>query len=94
MFSCKENDKFIELKELSKKIKSKDIRTTIKWCSKKGIPIIGKKQKLTYRFLVDMELDREIVKFLKQHYPKSWQEMYQFYRNYDILGYINALPKE
>lgn len=85
----KDDDRLIELKEVCKRIKSTDIRTAIKWCEKTEIPIIIKgKKKLTYRFLVDTELDKGIIQFLQSKYPDSWEKMYLFYVNNDSLGYI------
>ncbi len=91
MLNFKKDDKLIELKEVCKKLKFKDHRTVIKWCEKMGIPIILRgKQKLTYRFLVDIELDKEIVRFLKSEYPESWVKMYQLYLDNDTLGFALA----
>ncbi|MBG6131784.1 hypothetical protein IWQ47_003474 [Aquimarina sp. EL_43] len=94
MLNLKKDDKLIELKEVCEKLKFKDIRTAIKWCKKTGIPVIPRgKQKLTYKFLVDIELDRDIVKFLKSEYPKSWKEMYTFYLDNDKRGYVLAIEE-
>jgi hypothetical protein len=89
MLNYKEDDRFIELKEVCKKIKSTDIRTAINWCEKTGIPIITRgKKKLTYRFLVEIELDKDIVQFLQSKYPESWKKMYLLYIKNDKFGYI------
>ncbi|TSE08119.1 hypothetical protein [Aquimarina algiphila] len=91
MLNFKKDEKLIELKEVCKKLKFKDLRTVIKWCKKMNIPIILRgKQKLTYRFLVDVELDKGIVKFLKSEYPESWTKMYQLYLDNDTLGFALA----
>ncbi|GGX19084.1 hypothetical protein GCM10007384_20530 [Aquimarina muelleri] len=89
MYSYKKDDMFIDLKEVCKRIKCNDIRTAIKWCKKSGIPIIRKgRHKITYRFLVDVESDKEIVKFFKSKYPESWRKMYQLYLNNDTIEYL------
>lgn len=91
MLNYREDDKLIELKEVCNKIKSTDIRTAIKWCEKRRIPIIiNGNKKLTYRFLIDIELDKDLVAFLKSKYPESWEKMYQLYLNNDTYGYILA----
>ncbi|WP_024768062.1 hypothetical protein [Aquimarina macrocephali] len=89
MLNHKDDDKFIELKEVCKKIKSTDIRTAINWCKKTGIPIITRgNKKLTYRFLVEIELDKDIIQFLQSKYPKSWKKMYLLYIKNDKFEYI------
>lgn len=86
-------EKFIEMNELSKIIKASDCRTAIKWCEDAGIPIIpvGKKN-VTYRILVNNELDRILINQLQKSYPGNWENLYKHYTNDDQYSFtIDAL---
>ena len=95
MSSTRKNEKIIELTEVCKQIKSKDVRTAEAWCKRMEMPIIqmGKK-KVTYRFLVDVELDGKMIHLLKEKYPENWEEFFVYYKNNDTLSYIEASKKE
>ena len=86
------NDRFIDLKSLSKILLLTDIRSTEKWCNNKNIAIqiIGNKR-LVHRFLVDMEIDKHLVNGLKNKYPDKWEELYRCYQDDDKLGYLILL---
>ncbi len=89
------NGKLIEMEELCQIIKTKDIRTAIAWCERFGIPIIHRGNKrLTYRFLVDIEVDRKIMQLLKKKYPENWEELYGYYKTEDLNSYLLATSEE
>ncbi|WP_148639256.1 hypothetical protein [Aquimarina longa] len=89
------NEKLIEMSELSKMIRARDPRTALKWCENYNLPIIpiGKK-KMTYRFLVDIEVDRKITQLLKKKYPENWEELYGYYKTEDLNSYLLATSEE
>ncbi|WP_027395042.1 hypothetical protein [Aquimarina latercula] len=82
------NEKFIELSEISKILKAKNIGTAQKWCEKLKLPIlaIGRK-KMSYRFLVEAEMDKRIIQIFKKKDPDNWEELYRLYRENDHYGY-------
>ncbi len=91
MYNQKETDRLITLKDVCKKLKTNDIRTAAKWCEKAGIPIIKRRRtRLTYEFLVDIELNKGVAPFLKAKYPDSWKEMLRFYLKNDSESFILA----
>ncbi|WP_281989760.1 hypothetical protein [Aquimarina aggregata] len=82
------NEKFIELKELSKILKSTDIRAAVNWCKEMEIPIfVIANKKLTYRFLVNNELDKRIISLFKKRYPDYWDKLYQCYLNNESVEF-------
>ncbi len=82
------NDTFIDIIELCKMIKVQDVRTAIKWCEEFKIPILFMaKKRVTYRFLVEAELDKQIIKKFKQQSPENWEYLYQCYRRNDLENY-------
>lgn len=90
-----EKSKFYELKQLRNILPITDQRTIIKWLSDHHIPtqtIAGKK--VVHRFMVDMEIDKSLVKELKQKYPEKWEELYTCYRDNDRLGYLLLIDDE
>jgi len=82
-------EKFIDLKELSQLLLFNDTRSALKWCEAKKIEIqkIGKKQ-VVYQFIVEMELDKKLIKELQKKYPLKWEELYRCYQDNDRLGYL------
>lgn len=91
MYNKKEADRLITLKDVCEKLKTNDTRTAAKWCEKAGIPVVKRRRtRLTYEFLVDIELNKEIVTFLKAKYPNSWEEMLRLYLKNDSEGFILA----
>ncbi len=74
---------------MSKQLNLKDRRTTIKWCNEKGIEIhsIGKKKKVN-QFLVNVEIDRNLISSLKEEYPLHWKKLYRYYSNGDKTSYM------
>ncbi|MFC4633856.1 hypothetical protein ACFO3O_08050 [Dokdonia ponticola] len=90
-----ESNKFYELKELRNILPITDQRTIAKWLSDHHIPIqhiAGKK--VVHRFMVDMEIDKSLVKELKLKYPEKWEELYTCYQDNDRLGYLLLLDDE
>ncbi len=89
MSSTKKNEKFIELKELCRIMKTTDLRSATRWCKEMKIPIlvIGSK-KLTYRFLVEAKLDNPIITLFKEQYPESWDKLYACYLNNERLEFV------
>lgn len=85
---------YIEMTELSKKLRVTDWRTAMKWCEEANIPImlIGKKN-VTYRFLAEAELDKRIIQLLKQQNPDQWEELYKYYKNNDHFNYVRAIQE-
>ncbi|MFC4635711.1 hypothetical protein ACFO3O_17500 [Dokdonia ponticola] len=90
-----ESNKFYELKELRNILPITDQRTITKWLSDHHIPIqtiAGKK--VVHRFMVDMEIDKSLVKELKKKYPEKWEELYTCYQDNDRLGYLLLLDDD
>lgn len=85
------NEKLIELTEIAKMIKTKNKLIAQKWCEDLGLPIIviGRK-KMSYRFLVETELDKRFIQLLKKKYPNNWEELYRYYQENDHYGYVIA----
>jgi len=82
-------NKFYELKELCNLLPISDVRTALKWCQQKKIAIeyvAGKK--VVNRFLVDVEIDKTLLNYLKQNYPDRWEALYECYQNDDRIGYL------
>lgn len=87
--------RFIELKELGVILLLEDIRSVSKWCQDKGIDIqvIGKR-KVVHRFMVEMELDKQLIIRLKENFPEKWEELYRCYKQQDQLGYLMLLLED
>ncbi len=85
------NEKYIELSEISSILKAKNIGTAQKWCEKLKLPIlvIGRK-KMSYRFLVEAEMDKRIIQLFKKQAPDKWEELYRLYLEDDRYGYVIA----
>ena len=83
------NEKYLDLKSLCNILPLSGIKSVIKWCQDANIEIqiIGNKR-VVYRFLVEMEIDKKLVKELKKKYPEKWEELYRCYRDDDRLGYL------
>jgi hypothetical protein len=89
------NDKLIELSEVCKQIRAKDIRTAMAWCKQCGLPIIQRgNRKLTYRILVDAELDQKMIQLLKKKHPQHWEELFEYYKSNDLDAYMMATKEE
>ena len=90
----KENPKnrFIDLKTLGGLLQIKGSQGITKWCEDHQIPIqiLGNKR-VTHRFLVEMELDKNLVTSLKHKYPDKWEELYRCYQDNDRLGYLQII---
>ncbi|GGX22915.1 hypothetical protein [Aquimarina muelleri] len=86
------DNKFIELKELSGILKASSVRVAINWCKQMDIPIFVIANKtLTYRFLVNAELDKRIVSLFKKRYPEYWDKLYQCYLNNESVEFAMTL---
>lgn len=92
MLKHKQNEKFIDLKELSKLLLLNDTRSALKWCQDKNIDIqtIGKKQ-VVHNFIVNMELDKKLLSDLQRKHPLIWEDLYKCYLENDHLSYIKFL---
>lgn len=88
-------NRFIDLKALSSMLLLTDIRSAEKWCTEKKISInlIGGK-KVVYLFLVEMELDKQLVSQLKLKYPQKWEELYKCYQDRDRIGYLLLIDED
>lgn len=85
------HDKLIELSEICKQIRAKDTRTAMAWCKQCGFPMIQMgNRKLTYRILVDAELDKKMIQHLKEKYPQHWEEVFEYYKSNDLDAYMTA----
>ncbi len=86
------DEKFIDLKTLGQILLLNDTRATQNWCAKKNIDIeyIGSR-KVVYQFLVNIELDKNLVKKLKDKYPNKWEELYRLYQDNDRIGYLQLI---
>lgn len=95
MNTNEKNEKFIEMTELSNILKATGSRTAIKWCEDHNLPIIpvGSK-KVTYRFLAEAILDKQLVQVLKKQHPTNWKHLYDLYRNNDLQGYLLATQEK
>ena len=92
MLNEKPNEKFIDMTELCDMLKASDMRTAIKWCKDNGLDILTIcKRKVAYRFMVEMELDKALIKQLKEKHPDNWEELYKCYRENDRFEYIMLL---
>lgn len=87
--------KFIDMVELTEVLQATDSRTALKWCHlhNVSIQVIGKK-KVTYRFLVEIELDRVLIKDLKKSYPDNWEDLYRCYTENDRYEYMLILDEK
>lgn len=79
----------MDLKTLSQILLVKGSTGATKWCEdhKIKIKIIGNKRVVS-RFMVDMEIDKDLIKELKTKYPTKWEELYRCYQDNDRLGYL------
>lgn len=86
------NEKLIDLKELCSLLLIKGIAGARKWCEEANIKIqvIGNKN-VVHRFLVDIELDKNLILELKKKYPHKWDSLYQCYQENDKLGYFQLI---
>lgn len=91
----KANEKLIDLKELCSILLIKGIAGARKWCEQASIKIhtIGNKN-VVHRFLVEVELDKHLIKELKKKYPHKWDSLYQCYQENDKLGYLQLLTED
>lgn len=91
MNTNEKNEKFIELSEISNILKAKNTSVAQKWCEKLKLPIItvGRK-KMSYRFLVENELDKRIIQLFKKRDANNWEELYRLYLENDHYGYVVA----
>ena len=88
-------EKFIDMSELSTLLKSTDTRTATKWCNDNGLTVFTIcRKKMTYRFLVEIELDKMLIKQLKKTHPENWEVLYQCYRENNKYEYIKMLDDE
>ncbi len=89
-------EKYIDLKRLGELLHIKDNRTITKWCNDKNIEIqIINKKSLVFRFLVEMELDKNFIMQLQSKYPDRWEKLYNCFLTNDKIGYlflINETP--
>ena len=89
------NEKFIEMTELCQILKAKDVRTAEKWCRDNDIVIqVLCKKRVVYRFMVELELDRQLVAQLQSKYPDNWEELYRCYCNDDQFQYAMICETE
>ncbi len=89
MNSIEKNNRLIEMAELCQILKTKDVRTAIKWCEEFKIPILFvAKKRMTYRFLVETQLDKQIIQTFKKQSPHNWEYLYECYRNNDPYRYM------
>jgi len=90
-----EKKKFYELKELRNLLPIHDLRVIKKWLQEHHIAIqVIAGRNVVNCFLVDMEIDKPLVKELKNHYPKKWKQLYECYRDNDRLGYLLLLDED
>ncbi|EDP96491.1 hypothetical protein U8527_10280 [Kordia algicida OT-1] len=88
----KTDEKLIDLKKLCELLLVKGIASAKKWCEQANIKIIEVGNKMVVsKFLVDIELDRHLVKNLKKRYPTKWIELYKCYKDKDHIGYLSLL---
>ncbi|OED46937.1 hypothetical protein AB832_00750 [Flavobacteriaceae bacterium (ex Bugula neritina AB1)] len=82
------NEKLIEIKELSKILKATNTKTVLNWCKEFEIPVFQiNKKKFTYRFLVDLELDKRLISLLQKQYPQIWDKLYDCYLRNESLEF-------
>ncbi|WP_430409192.1 hypothetical protein [Kordia sp.] len=91
----KADEKLIDLKELCSILLIKGIAGAKKWCEEVNIKIhtIGNKN-VVHRFLVEIELDKQLINELKRKYPHKWDTLYQCYQENDKLGYLQHLAED
>ncbi len=84
-----QNEKFIDLKTLSQILLIKGAKGATKWCEDHDIKIhiVGNKRVVS-KFMVDIEIDKDLIKDLKSKYPNKWEELYKCYIDKDRLGYL------
>lgn len=89
------NKKYLDLKSLCDILPITGIKSAAKWCEDANIniQIIGKKR-VVYRFLVEMEIDKKLIKELKKKHPSKWEELYRCYQDNDRLGYLQLIEDE
>lgn len=95
MLTEDQNEKYLDLKSLCSILPITGIKSAVKWCENANIDIqiIGQKR-VVYRFLVEMEIDKKLIKELKKKHPNKWEELYRCYRDNDRLGYLLLLDEE
>ena len=87
-----EPDDIIYLKEVTKILKFKDNRRTIKWCMNNRIIIFieeGNKRKYVMWFQFQQARLKKIIECIKVSYGDRWTEVFQAHLNNDILTILS-----
>lgn len=86
----------ISISEVSERLGYKDNRTAKKWLTEKNIPIKRTGREWTvFEYLVEHEIQLELALDIKQMYPNTWAEIYD-YKTDDknmVKAVMTSLPK-
>jgi hypothetical protein len=95
MINDRDVKKFIQMSELCELLNTKDIRSATKWCEDKKITVFSLcNKRVTYRFMVEIELDKILIAQLKESNPETWEELYQCYQENNQSEYLNILNEK
>ena len=77
----------ISIEDIQKEIKAKDKRTARKWCTENGVLLVIQCNE-EYAPLSGFEeaFERPLIEKLKKRYGDSWKQVYELYREENIVA--------
>jgi hypothetical protein len=80
--------KYLDMKEVSDKLKMKSVDAAARWCIDRNIEImsLGNKRVVSeFEFLLSFE--KPMIDLLKRKYGDKWPMFYEVYKNQDMAEY-------
>lgn len=80
--------KYLDMKEVSDKLKMKSVDAAARWCIDKNIEImsLGNKRVVS-EFEFTLCFEKPMIDKLKREYGDQWPMFYKVYQNEDVAGY-------